>query len=88
MTDDRGLNRLIQALNLHPNLNTRTRYPTAGTRDLKISPRPILRPPVFFTRRFYQPRTAYRQALLHLIFFTNVSCGACLLVFQPPGSAV
>ena len=22
------------------------------------------------------------------IFFTKVSCGACLLVFQPPGSAV
>lgn len=38
MTDDRGLNRLIPALNLHPNLNTRTRYPTAGTRDLKICP--------------------------------------------------
>jgi hypothetical protein len=35
-----------------------------------------------------QPPTAYRQPLSHLIDFTNVSCGACLLVFQPPGSAV
>jgi len=37
MTDDRGLNRLIQALNLRPNLNTRTRYPMAETRDLKMT---------------------------------------------------
>ena len=31
MTEDRWLNRLIAAPNLHPNLNTRTRYPTAET---------------------------------------------------------
>ena len=33
-----------------------------------------------------QPLTANRY--FALISFTNVSCGACLLVFQPPGSAV
>jgi hypothetical protein len=33
-----------------------------------------------------QPLTANRY--FTLISFTNVSCGACLLVFQPPGSAV
>ncbi len=32
------------------------------------------------------PLTAVRY--FALISFTNVSCGACLLVFQPPGSAV
>jgi len=37
-----------------------------------------------FTNR--QPLTANRY--FTLISFTNVSCGACLLVFQPPGSAV
>jgi len=37
-----------QALNLHPNLNTRTRYPMAETRDLKMiyPPQPFLRSPV------------------------------------------
>jgi hypothetical protein len=31
MTDDRGLNRLIPALNLHPNLMTRTKQLMAET---------------------------------------------------------
>ena len=44
MTDDGWLNRLIAALNLYPNLNTRTRYPTAETRDLKTTSPAI--PPV------------------------------------------
>ncbi len=51
---------------------------------------PILRAPVslwvFVGVPNRQPLTANRY--FALISFTNVSCGACLLVFQPPGSAV
>ena len=39
-----------------------------------------------FPTAYRLPPTAYPY--FTLIDFTNVSCGACLLVFQPPGSAV
>lgn len=46
MTEDRWQE--IFHLTLHLNLETRTRHPTAETRDLKVSqsPQPILRFPV------------------------------------------
>ena len=76
-------------LNLHPSLNTRTRHLTAGTRDPKEMPpanHPVSGFPLFDCVPNRQPLTVNRY--FTLISFTNVSCGACLLVFQPPGSAV
>ena len=74
--------------NLHLNLITRTRHLTAETRDLKIYPQPIIRSPVSLCCFNPTPTPTPTPTPIHLIFFTNVSCGACLLVFQPPGSAV
>ena len=68
---------------------TGTRYPTAETRDLKMGTpanHPVSGFPLFDCVPNRQPLTANRY--FTLISFTNVSCGACLLVFQPPGSAV
>ena len=80
MTEGRGLNRLIPA----PNLRTLTRYPMAETWDLKMTSPP--NHPVSGFPWLDGVPTANRY--FTLISFTNVSCGACLLVFQPPGSAV
>jgi hypothetical protein len=44
MAEDRG--RMADFLNLHPNLNTRTRHLMAETRDLKTDSPRIIRPPV------------------------------------------
>jgi hypothetical protein len=53
----------------------RTGDPESDSRRCRVLPYPYPYP---------YPYPAY----FALIDFTKVSCGACLLVFQPPGSAV